>query len=250
MGSTGRVIVFDEKKSLVEFAMGIWREAYGESVAVRGYMTVALSGGETPVDLYRALARTDENPGRGNIHIFLADERFVPLTDKESNYHMVRETMGDAVSTFENHLHHVVTEGPTPDEAAERYEEELRRHFRLKPGELPRFDLIILGLGEDGHTASLFPGNPALGESKRLSRAVTLDSARHDRITLTLPVMNNARRIIFLVCGSRKAASLKGVVEDGNAALPASHVVPRDGSLCFLVDREAARLLTQKRKAH
>ena len=250
MGGTGRVIVFEEKKSLVEFAMGVWHDTYEESVAVRGHMTVALSGGETPVDLYLALARKKENPGWEDVHIFLVDERFVPLADKESNYGTVREAMLDALSMPEGHVHPIVTEGRTPGEAAEEYEEEMQRHFLLKPGELPRFDLVILGLGEDGHTASLFPGSPVLGESKRLSRALMLDSRRRDRITLTLPVINNARRIIFLVCGSRKAAALKGVVEDRSAALPASHVIPGDGSLYFLVDREAARLLTQEGKAN
>ena len=240
-----RVLLFDREGPLVDFAISVWRNAYDEAMTERGRMNVALSGGRTPAGLYGALARAADTGNWRNIHIFLVDERFVPPTDKGSNYRMIRERMLSLVPVPDGNVHPVLTNGLSPDEAAKAYESELNTHFGLRPGELPRFDLITLGLGEDGHTASLFPGSPAAGEG-RLVIPVTPADAPHDRITLTLPVINNGRCILFLVLGKGKAGVLKAVLEERDPDLPSSGVKPAEGRLFFLADREAGGLLSSK----
>jgi 6-phosphogluconolactonase len=241
MGALGKVIVFDDKAGLVTFVTGKWQEICAESLGERECMTVALSGGNTPVDIYKALARCDF-PWE-DIQIFQVDERFVPRDGKASNYRMIRETLLDVVSMPEKNIHVVDTTAPSPDDAAEAYEQELAGFFRLQPGRFPRFDLIMLGLGEDGHTASLFPGCPLLDDSNSLAQAVILDDDLHDRITLTVQVINHARHIIFLIQGAPKALALKKVVEEKDSTLPAAMINPVDGELLFVADSKAAALL-------
>ena len=245
MAGIGKIVVFDEKKDLTGFAVRLWREAFRESMGRNAPMTAALSGGHTPVDLLRTLAQLREGYQWEKIHLFLVDERFVPPADEDSNYRMVRETLLDNVPIPEQNIHPVKTVGMSPEEAAFEYERELKRHFAVKQGEFPCFDLILLGLGEDGHTASLFPGNPAAAERERWVVAVKPERARHERITLTLPVLNRARCVVFLVAGAGKAKALKGTVEKKDPGLPAARVSPAEGSLLFLVDREAAGLLSE-----
>jgi 6-phosphogluconolactonase len=245
MDRKSTLIVFEEKKSLVEFSVRLWREIYDESVTARGCMAVALSGGRTPEDFYRTLGRETADMGWKNIHIFLVDERFVPPGDRDSNCRMIRETVLDAVPIPEENIHPVRTSVAGPDEAAMEYEKDLKRQFGLKGDGFPRFDLMMLGLGEDGHTASLFPNTAALGEKSRLATVVTPLSAPHDRITLTFPVINSSRNIAFLIQGSGKAWSLKEILEKGNPDLPASRIKPVEGRLFFLADREAASLLRE-----
>jgi len=243
MGTVGKVIVFHDKAGLVSFVTRKWHDICTESLDERGCMTVALSGGNTPVDIYRALALCDFP--WGNIQIFQVDERFVPKDGKASNYRMIRETLLDVVSMPEKNIHVVDTSAPSPDDAAKVYEQELARFFRLKPGRFPRFDIIMLGLGEDGHTASLFPGNSLLDDTNHLAQAVILDSELHDRITITLQVINYARHIIFLIQGAPKAFALKKIVKEKDTTLPAARINPVDGELLFVADREAAGLLTE-----
>ena len=244
MGDLRRVIVFDGEKPLVNFALSVWRDTYDAAIAKRRRMDVALSGGRTPAGLYASLARDTEPLKWRNIHIFLVDERFVLPTDKDSNYRMIRERMLSLVPIPEENVHPIPTGGLSLEAATEAYEAELRAHFGLKPGEMPRFDLITLGLGEDGHIASLFPKDPAVCET-RLASPVTPGGALHDRITLTLPVISNGRCILLLVIGARKAAALKAAVEGKDPDLPASRVEPKEGHLFFLADWEAGGLLSR-----
>ena len=247
MAAIRKVIVFDTKEELVEFARKLWFEIFAASIAEKGLMTAALSGGHTPVDFYEALAGSADYIEWEKVHIFLVDERFVPPTDEDSNYAMIRRTLGDNVPLPAGNLHPVRTVGITPDQAADAYEQEIIRNFNLKKGELPRFDLIMLGLGEDGHTASLFPGNPGFLETVRYVQAVKPGrGASHDRITLTLPVIDNARCAVFLVSGEGKAEALKRTVEEKDPELPAAHVSPQEGTLLFLVEMKAASLLSKE----
>jgi 6-phosphogluconolactonase len=243
MGVLGKVIVFDDKAGLVSFVTRKWQGICAESLDKRGCMTAALSGGNTPVDIYRAFALCDFP--WGNIQIFQVDERFVPKDGKDSNYRMIRETLLDVVLMPEKNIHVVDTSWSSPDDSAKAYEKELAGFFRLQRGRFPRFDIIMLGLGEDGHTASLFPGSSLFDDTDHLAQAVMLDSKRHDRITLTLPVINHARHIIFFVQGAHKAFALKKIVEEKDTTLPAARINPVDGELLFVADREAARLLTE-----
>ena len=245
MDNAKETLVFDEKEALIAYMIEIWKRVCATSIAERGRMTVALSGGRTPADLYRTLAQEREGLSWEKTHIFLVDERFVPYDDEDSNFRMIKETLLTAVTVPKENIHPVDTSLPGPDEAADAYEKEIIRHFRLGPGQFPRFDLILLGLGEDGHTASLFPGSAVLQEKSRLVRAVRLGNEFHDRITLTLPAINNGRHIAFQVEGTHKVAVLGKVVEANDPALPASLIKPTEGDLLFLADRTAAGLLSE-----
>ncbi|HEX3557275.1 MAG TPA: 6-phosphogluconolactonase [Thermoanaerobaculia bacterium] len=215
-----------------------------EAVRERGLFAWALSGGSTPRDLYRALASPpyrDRLPW-SSVHVFWGDERHVPPDHPDSNFRMAREAMLDAVPLPAENVHRIRAEEPDAAVAAAAYEAELRAFFHLAPGEWPRFDLVLLGLGKDAHTASLFPGSPAVHESERLVVAPWVEAQSTFRITLTPPVLNHARLTAFLVSGDDKAEPLRAVLEGPRdpERYPAQIVA---GNRLWLVDRAAARLL-------
>jgi len=248
MRGPGSVIVFDDSTKMTEFVIGEWERVASEAIRQRGFFAVALSGGRTPVPFYRGLAARRDMRAWDKTHVFLVDERFVPTTDADSNYRMIRERLLDAVDIPASNIHPVPTGLPDAESAAKKYEEILISFFGLSDGELPVFDLILLGLGTDGHTASLFPGSRALQEKGCLVDSAVLGNARHDRITLTFPVINSARNVLFLVTGKDKADVLREVAEERNAALPASDVAPGRGRLLFLADPGAASRLSAGRR--
>lgn len=213
-----------------------------EAIAQQGRFTIALSGGHTPRGLYSLLATDKGRPPIvwRQVHVFWGDERHVPPDHPDSNYRMARETLLDHVALPQANVHRIPAEEPDADRAAARYEEELRRFFRLDGASLPRFDLVLLGLGAEGHTASLFPGTAALDETARLVVAAHVPALGTDRITLTLPVLNHAACVLFLVAGSEKAAAVHTVLEQpGGTPLPAQRVRPA-GRLIWLLDAAAA----------
>jgi 6-phosphogluconolactonase len=216
-----------------------------EAVRERGLFTWVLSGGSTPRDLYGTLSRPpyrDRMPWRA-IHVFWGDERHVPPDHPDSNFRMAREAMLDRVPLPAANVHRIRAEEPDAAVAAAAYEAELRAFFHLAPGEWPRFDLILLGLGKDAHTASLFPGSPAVHESERLVVAPWVPAQNTFRITLTPPALNHARLIVFLVSGEDKAEPLRAVLEGPRDPdrWPAQIVA---GNRLWMVDEAAARLLT------
>jgi 6-phosphogluconolactonase len=219
-----------------------------EAVGVKGAFTVALSGGSTPKGLYGLLA-TDPTlrvqVPWDNIHVFWGDERHVPPDDAESNYRMANDTMLSKVPIPSTNVHRINSEHPEASQAAEAYEQTLRAFFRLPAGQLPRFDLVFLGLGPEGHTASLFPGTKALHEEQRLVVSNWVGKFYTDRMTMTPPVLNNASCVIFLVSGEDKALPLKAVLEGPHEPeqLPAQLIRLSRGRLLWLVDRPAASLL-------
>jgi 6-phosphogluconolactonase len=223
----------------------------GDAVRARGRFTFVLSGGSTPRSLFRLLADPDESFRDriewSAVHVFWGDERCVPPDHPDSNYRMAREALLDHVPIPADHVHRIPAEDPDPQNAAARYDTELRTSFSLADGELPRFDLILLGLGPDGHTASLFPGNAAVREQQRRVIAPFVDKFNAHRITFTAPVINHAAAVIFLVSGEEKAAALAAVVEGEPQVdlYPAQIVRPEDGMLLWLVDRAAAAQLTR-----
>jgi 6-phosphogluconolactonase len=238
------ILVLPDGEALAVEAAGRVREAGRRAMAERGRFTLVLSGGSTPRRLYQLLSEEDA-PQRldwSAVEIFFGDERCVPPNDAASNFRMVRESLLDGLPAPPAGLHRIHGE-LAPPAAADLYERELREC--LGPG-VPRFDLVLLGLGEDGHTASLFPGSPALDERERLvvpSVAPVMPSAR---VTLTLPVLQAAREIVFLVSGPQKAAPLAQVLggrtgEKGEPP-PAALVQLRTGRLVWLVDQAAARI--------
>jgi 6-phosphogluconolactonase len=207
--------------------------------------TCALSGGSTPRRLYELLATPEFSVPWQRVHLFQVDERTVPPEDPESNYRMMRAALLSNVPIPEDHFHRIVAELADRDAAAREYAAELERVLQPSAGQWPRFDLVLLGMGADGHTASLFPGSAALTEQKLW---VTLNYSprlgKH-RLTLTYPVLNAAFEIIFLVSGADKAETLRQVLEGPAGVFPAQGINPANGALSWFVDKAAARLLNQ-----
>jgi 6-phosphogluconolactonase len=210
-----------------------------QAVQSHGRFTVALSGGSTPKSLYSLLASGSiPDIPWDKTFLFFGDERFVSPDHPDSNYRMVHET-GLFSKVFNDQVFRVPTEEKDPDIAARDYEQTLQKFFNLKPGEFPRFDLILLGLGPDGHTASLFPGTAALNEKNRIVVANWVEKFHSYRITFTLPVLNHAACDMFLVSGKDKADMVRQVLVDKNADLPSQKVHPEDGRLLWLLDAAA-----------
>jgi 6-phosphogluconolactonase len=215
-------------------------EICAAAVQARGTCRVALAGGNTPQGVYALMAGKYREYFRWeSIEFFLGDERFVPASSDRSNAKMIADS-GLPLANF----HPVDTDAPDAETAASLYEQEVVKEFALKAGERPRFDLVLLGLGEDGHTASLFPDNPVLQEKNRLIAPVEKGNRTEERITLTLPVINAARTVLFLVSGPSKAAVLKTILEKkGGRPYPAGQVNPSDGEVWWLTDQDSAALL-------
>ena len=211
-----------------------------DAVQASGKCSLALSGGSTPARLYSLLAsRFREDIPWAGVHIFWGDERYVPPDDSRSNYGMARNTLLDHVPCPAANIHPMPTHFPTPDAAARDYEATLRSHFSTT---WPRFDLMFLGLGPDGHTASLFPRSQAVDERTRWVLPVLDPPAPPMRLTLTLPVLSQSAHTYFLVSGSDKAQALRAATA-GSAdpnVYPAAGVRPANGAPLWWVDKAAA----------
>ena len=244
------VMIFGELKIFPSVAELVWETAAKISAVLRagihatGSASLVLSGGSTPRSVYDMLA--SEN-WRGTVewpkvHLLWGDERCVPSTAPESNYRMANETLIRKIAIPSGNVHRVQTEHP-PQEAAQLYQKEIRKALQLREGELPRFTLVLLGLGPDGHVASLFPNSPALQEHARLVTENFVESLKASRITMTLPVINNALTVLVLVTGKGKAGILKAVSDADVPVYPANMVHPTSGTATWLVDVEAASQL-------
>lgn len=211
-----------------------------ESVAQRGKFSIALSGGHTPEQLYALWANRDHSATPwDHIHLFWSDERYVPSDGPLSNYRMTRESLISKVPIPEENVHRVRTELPTPEEAAADYEATLKSYFGSAA---PQFDIQLLGLGEEGHTASLFPGSPALEEKKRWVMAVQAPANPPRRLTFTPMVLNQGRNTFFLVAGAGKREiiqKLRSEPEGKPSAYPARRLSP-SGVVTWYLDRAAA----------
>jgi 6-phosphogluconolactonase len=211
-----------------------------DAVRHRGRCSFVLSGGSTPSTLYALLASEfREQIPWTRVHMFWGDERYVSADDPDSNYRMAKETLLDHVPCPAGNIHPMPTHFPSPDDAARDYEQALRSYFGT---DWPHFDLILLGLGEEGHTASLFPGSPALEERTRWVVAVRAPAKPPMRLTLTLPALTRAANIYVLAAGSKKTGALHHVLTgtpDPNT-YPAAGIRSTEGRLIWWVDREAA----------
>lgn len=211
------------------------------AIAARGRYSVALSGGSTPRNLYSLLAHDYAGFAWDQTHLFFGDERHVPPTDSESNYWMVKESLLSKISIPEANVHRVLAENPDAAAAAQAYENELRSYFPVTAGEFPRFDLILLGMGPDGHAASLFPGSDGLQEKTRWVIANWVKKLKTHRITFTFPVLNHAGEAMFLTSGADKADMLHQALEGKNSPpYPSQLIQPTDGKLLWMVDAAAA----------
>ena len=247
MESSAEIRTLTTPQELFEAAAEVVLHAANEAVAERGRFTIALSGGSTPKSLYNLLATNARaSLPWERMFFFWSDERHVPPSDPESNYRMANEAMLSRIPVAAENVFRVLAENPDADAAAANYDETLRSFFALSTGEFPRFDLILLGMGPDGHTASLFPGTAALQEKSRLVVANWVEKFKTHRITFTLPLLNAARRVAFLVSGTGKEEALRAVLK-GDAPgeqYPAKLVRPKDGKLIWLLDRAAASALS------
>jgi len=236
-----------DPESLAEAAAAVFL-ACAMGVPEGGCLNVALSGGRTPEATYRLLARPPlkEAIRWDRVRIFFGDERCVPADHADSNYRMACKAFLDTVPVRPDRVHRMHGEaGPTV--GADLYENEIRKAIPLSGGDVPRLDLVFLGLGTDGHTASLFPGTPAVQENTRLVCPGYNRTVSSDRITLTPRLINAARLIVFLVSGQDKADLVRCLLEEANGRdLPARVIHPTDGAALWLLDSEAASRLSNR----
>ena len=246
-GAVREVRIYDSDQEVAaeaaEFFVWLGEQASKE----RGRFRLALSGGSTPRQLYGALAsQYARRLSWSQAEFYFSDERCVPPDHAESNFRMANETLLRPLAISTNQVFRIRGEDK-PDQAAAAYESLIRERFSGKPEEWPTFDLILLGLGDDGHTASLFPGSPWVREAKRLVVASQSPRGIRDRVTVTPPLINHARTVVFLVAGVEKAAAVRTVLEEERIdplECPAKMIQPLDGRLVWFLDRTAAAQLS------
>ncbi len=230
--------IVENPEELATEGAKLFRDASEQAVAEQGRFSVALSGGSTPSQLFRQLgASYRKKIAWDRVHLFWSDERCVPRDHEQSNFRLAYDELISRIWIPSENVHRIKGE-LRPEEAAYYYEAEMKKHFNE---DLPAFDLILLGVGSDGHTASLFPGSEILREKQRLALPVFSDTALHWRVTLTLPVLNSAKRVIFLISGRSKAGIVSSLINNKeNTAYPAAMVRPAAGNITWLLDRDAA----------
>ncbi len=235
-----QIDVLADKATLIERALVCVTTRMMKAIAERGQATIALSGGSTPKPLYAALA-SQPLPWE-KVHVFWGDERYVPPTHGDSNQNMARQAWLDQIDIPESNIHPMPTQRNDPEADAAAYSTTLMNFFKLTPGQFPGLDLILLGLGDDGHTASLFPQTDALQVQDRL---ITVgDKDGEPRLTFTIPLINHGRSVVFLVAGSNKQAALAEIFSPNADSFqyPARFVQPR-GKLTWLLDQAAGENL-------
>ncbi|MEJ2730309.1 MAG: 6-phosphogluconolactonase [Deltaproteobacteria bacterium] len=246
-----KIKIFADTEAMSRAAAETLIRHISDCLRVRETFAVALSGGSTPRRLYSLLANEaalrDMMPWE-RIHFFWGDERCVPPDHPESNYRMADHAMLSKVPIPSKNIHRIHAENSDAEKVAADYEAEIRRFFGIQGKQIPVFDFVLLGMGADGHTASLFPATSALAETERLVVANWVAKFQSTRLTLTLPVFNHAIRILFLVCGEDKAETLRAVLEGKRQPdrYPAQRIRPSRGQLWWFLDRSAAGRLEQK----
>ena len=232
------IIVFPTIDKLAEYAAGLLNTLIAET-ADGEYLTIALSGGSTPKRIFNYISSHDTGKTAWRkVRFFWVDERCVPPDNEESNYKMTRLNLLQNIAIPEQNIFRIHGEAD-PEKEAVRYSNILAGNVPFE-NNLPRFDLIILGLGEDGHTASIFPGNTALFQSAKICEVATQPTSGQQRITITGSIINNARQVAFMVTGPGKTAIVAQILPDKETGLPASFVKPANGKLTWLLDADAA----------
>jgi 6-phosphogluconolactonase len=245
--SEPKLVILEDAQALYVHAAEEIAHFAGESICTHGEFTLCLSGGSTPAATYELMAeRFRLSVDWKEVQFFWGDERCVPPNDPASNFGMANRTLLSRLELRPDQIHRVRGEDP-PAQAALAYEEELRLAFGLGDGEFPRFSLTLLGLGENVHIASLFPGTAAIHERERLAVAVEVDAPQRHRVTITPPVINNSARVMFLVSGAGKAAAVKAALEGPRDPdrYPAQIVAAASGEVIWMLDRPAASLLSR-----
>jgi 6-phosphogluconolactonase len=241
------VQVASDPESLARCTVDLFVSTARDAIASRDAFFVALSGGHTPKRSFELLAATPEGRSLpwGKVHVFWVDERYVPPTSPYSNYRLATDALLNKVSIPQSNVHRIVTEHNDVKAAARLYEETIRRVFAVEEGDVPQFDLIVLGMGTDGHTGSLFPNSYAPFQTDDLACVVYVLGDALTRITLTHPVLRAARRLAVLVSGKEKARTLRAVLtgEPDEAKYPIHILWPVLDKVTWLVDRDAARAI-------
>jgi 6-phosphogluconolactonase len=235
---------FKDISELSRYAARSFIEIANKSIEERGRFLASLSGGSTPMRLYELLGNQFQNKvDWPRVHFFWGDERCVPVDDPGNSYGLTKKVFFDKIQIPEENIHRVLSE-LEPDSAAKDYAATLKV-FSEPPLAWPRFDLTLLGLGEDGHTASLFPGSLVDVDSPTLAVTASYQGRPANRVTLTQNVLNSSRNVMFLVTGKAKAVTLSRVLSDNYipSELPAQRIAPIDGELIWLIDEEAGSLL-------
>lgn len=240
------VHIFDDTTELLSELAAFFVKSAREAIATHGAFNVALSGGSSPKKLYELLASEEfrQQVSWGKVYFFFGDERYVPADDPESNALMAKKAILAPINIPDAQVYPVNTT-LAPQQAAEEYAQRINTHFNENTA---KFDLILLGLGDDAHTASLFPGTPVLQEQSAGVKAVFLESKQVYRITMTAPLINQAKAIAFLVYGAAKAGAVQQVLEGEQniTKYPAQLVQPQQGHAHWFLDEEAAALLRNK----
>jgi 6-phosphogluconolactonase len=251
------VRILPDADQLARFAARLFVSRLVLTLPIQVQFTVVLSGGSTPKKMFEILGN-DERLKKGvkygtwdYLHFFWSDERHVPPDHAESNYRLAYDSMLSPLGIREANIHRIKGEFEDAGEGASQYEAEILRDFPAAEGQVPRFDLVFLGMGSDGHTASLFPGTKALQEERRLVVSNWVGKFFTDRITMTAPLLNNAACVVFLVSGQDKALPVKAVLEGRYEPqqLPAQLIRPESGKLIWLLDSAAASLLRTEGQA-
>jgi 6-phosphogluconolactonase len=244
-----RIVISADKTQLSENTAEFIVEASRSAIARSGRFAFVLTGGSTPKNLYELLA-TEKWKDRiewAKVHLFWGDERFVTATDGQSNYRMAKEALIDRLELPAANIHRVITENTTPESCANSYEQEIRKFFKASSGVVPSFDLVLNGMGSNRHALSLFPGRPTLHEKERLVVADFVPEVKMDRITMTAPLVNAARQVVFLVAGDDKAEAVSDVLFGPRNVdeKPAQLIQPDSGELIWMLDAAAASQLPQ-----
>lgn len=245
-GTKKQLLLARDEAGFFKKAADLFLESIAFAIKERKQCTIALSGGSTPKKLFQLLTQPyyQTRIDWPKVFIFWGDERCVPPTHGDSNYRMAQETLLSKVNIPKKNIYRIAGEMASPQEGAKAYEQALHAFFKLDYA-IPHFDLILLGLGNDGHTASLFPKTEALNEDKKWITANYVEKFSTHRITMTVPIINDARRVLFLVQGEKKAEILHEVLRDDRPIdrYPAQLVRPNDGDLIWLFDKPAASKL-------
>lgn len=236
------VSVFESYEALVNATAELFVKLAGEAIKERGKFVVSLSGGSTPKGFYARLAEKEvaARIDWSKVCVFFGDERTVAYTSPESNQRMITESLLSRVPLSRENVFALSDPDMDPKATAIDYERTMHEFFRLDSDEFPQFDFMLLGLGEDGHTASLFPGSPALTEMQRWFVDNKVEKLNTTRLTTTYPVINNSRNIIFLAGGKAKAAVLKDVLTGPEGKYPSQNVKAENGKLYWYIDKEIA----------
>ena len=245
-----KILIFENPHTLANHLVKLWVSLAKEAIKQNKCFTAALTGGRSPLEFYCRLSEVKDFSLWSKTHIFITDERYLPADDKNNNFRMISEALISYIDIPQKNIHPIKTNTVSLASSCQQYEKKLSKFFKLNKGELPRFNFILLGLGSDGHIASLFADAPEErgNNSFGLTAGVSQPHIQYERISLTMPVINNAENIIFIITGAGKAEIFEKVLLDKKGRFPASMVSPKNGNLIYMADSMAARKLARNKK--